>query len=146
LRYYDNLEYQTIAETMGLSLGNVKTLDPSRQAGPSARRCASAKRKRSKPCPPNAPPFPEFHMRCSSFEPLLDEYVDGVLAPREHALVAAHVAGCASRAGLLEELRVIDALLLTPRALEPAPNFTFKVMAEVRSLPAPAVHHVPTLP
>ncbi len=26
LRYYDNLEYQTIAETMGLSLGNVKTL------------------------------------------------------------------------------------------------------------------------
>ena len=26
LRYYNNLEYQTIAETMGLSLGNVKTL------------------------------------------------------------------------------------------------------------------------
>jgi RNA polymerase sigma-70 factor (ECF subfamily) len=26
LRYYDNLEYQSIAETMGLSLGNVKTL------------------------------------------------------------------------------------------------------------------------
>ena len=26
LRYYDDMEYQTIAETMGLSLGNVKTL------------------------------------------------------------------------------------------------------------------------
>lgn len=26
LRYFDNLEYQTIASTMGLSLGNVKTL------------------------------------------------------------------------------------------------------------------------
>jgi RNA polymerase sigma-70 factor (ECF subfamily) len=26
LRYYDNMEYQTIARTMGLSLGNVKTL------------------------------------------------------------------------------------------------------------------------
>ena len=26
LRYYDNMEYQTIAETMGLSLGNVMTL------------------------------------------------------------------------------------------------------------------------
>lgn len=26
LRYYDNMEYQTIAETLGLSLGNVKTL------------------------------------------------------------------------------------------------------------------------
>jgi DNA-directed RNA polymerase specialized sigma24 family protein len=26
LRYYDNLEYQQIADAMGLSLGNVKTL------------------------------------------------------------------------------------------------------------------------
>jgi RNA polymerase sigma-70 factor (ECF subfamily) len=26
LRYYDNMDYQTIAQTMGLSLGNVKTL------------------------------------------------------------------------------------------------------------------------
>jgi RNA polymerase sigma-70 factor (ECF subfamily) len=26
LRYYDNMEYQAIAETMGLSLGNIKTL------------------------------------------------------------------------------------------------------------------------
>ncbi|MBV8724492.1 MAG: sigma-70 family RNA polymerase sigma factor, partial [Candidatus Eremiobacteraeota bacterium] len=26
LRYYDNMEYQTIASTLGLSLGNVKTL------------------------------------------------------------------------------------------------------------------------
>jgi RNA polymerase sigma-70 factor, ECF subfamily len=26
LRYYDNMEYQTIAQTMGLSLGNIKTL------------------------------------------------------------------------------------------------------------------------
>ncbi|MGH7715059.1 MAG: RNA polymerase sigma factor, partial [Vulcanimicrobiaceae bacterium] len=26
LRYYDSMDYQTIAQTMGLSLGNVKTL------------------------------------------------------------------------------------------------------------------------
>jgi RNA polymerase sigma-70 factor, ECF subfamily len=26
LRYYDNMDYQTIAQTMGLSLGNIKTL------------------------------------------------------------------------------------------------------------------------
>jgi len=26
LRYYDDMEYQAIAQTMGLSLGNVKTL------------------------------------------------------------------------------------------------------------------------
>jgi hypothetical protein len=37
-------------------------------------------------------------------------------------------------------LRVIDGLLLSPRQLEPAPNFTFKVMAEARCLPAPHVH------
>jgi anti-sigma factor RsiW len=85
-------------------------------------------------------------MHCSSFEPLLDEYVDGALAPRDHALVAAHVAGCPNCAGLLEELRVIDALLLTPRTLDPAPNFTFKVMAEVRAMPAPVHHRVSPLP
>jgi len=85
-------------------------------------------------------------MSCSSFEPLLDEYVDGALAPRDHALVAAHVADCPNCSALLEELRVIDALLLTPRSLDPAANFTFKVMAEVRALPAPRAHHVPALP
>jgi hypothetical protein len=37
-------------------------------------------------------------------------------------------------------LRVIDGLLLAPRQLEPAPNFTFKVMAEARCLPAPRAH------
>jgi anti-sigma factor RsiW len=79
-------------------------------------------------------------MRCSSFKPLLDEYVDGMLSSRKTALVAAHLAGCAECPALLEELRVVDALLVTPRILEPAPNFTFKVMAEVRSLPRPEVH------
>jgi anti-sigma factor RsiW len=85
-------------------------------------------------------------MHCSSFEPLLDEYVDGSLAPRERALVAAHLSDCTNCAELLAELRVIDALLLTPRTLEPAANFTFKVMAEARSAPAPHVHRIPALP
>jgi anti-sigma factor RsiW len=80
-------------------------------------------------------------MRCSSFEPLLDEFVDGTLAPPDHARVTAHVAECNACSGLLQELRVIDALLMTPRQLEPAPNFTFKIMAEVRALPAPQAHH-----
>jgi len=79
-------------------------------------------------------------MPCSSFKPLLDEYVDGMLPSRRNALVAAHLEGCAECSALLEELRVIDALLVTPRILEPAPNFTFKVMAEVRALPQPHVH------
>jgi anti-sigma factor RsiW len=85
-------------------------------------------------------------MRCSSFEPLLDRYVDGELAPRVRARVAKHVLTCANCAGLLEEFRVIDALLLQPRRIEAAPNFTFKVMADVRSLPRPRPHHVPPLP
>jgi anti-sigma factor RsiW len=84
-------------------------------------------------------------VNCSSFESLLDEYVDGALAPRDRALVAAHVPSCANCSALLEELRVIDALLLQPRKVDPAPNFTFKVMADVRTVPRPRVHRIPGL-
>ncbi len=84
-------------------------------------------------------------MRCSSFERLLDAYVDGDLPPIDRARVTRHVAACETCAGLLEEMRVIDALLLTPRRLEPAPNFTFKLMAEVRGLPRPHTHRTSTL-
>jgi len=85
-------------------------------------------------------------MRCSSFEPLLDEFVDGTLPLHVHARVAAHAEECASCGALLAELRVIDALLLTPRRLEPAPNFNFAVMAEVRSLPQPHASRFHALP
>ncbi len=80
-------------------------------------------------------------MRCSYSETRLDAYVDGTLAPRERARVEAHLARCTACAELVAELRVVDALLLTPRRLEPAANFTFKVMAEVRPLPVPHVGH-----
>ena len=83
-------------------------------------------------------------MRCSSSEARLDAFVDGVLPPLEQTRVAAHVDGCSECAALLQELRVIDALLLTPRVVVPAPNFTFKVMAEARSLPAPHARHALT--
>lgn len=85
-------------------------------------------------------------MHCSYSEARLDAYVDGTLPPRERARVAAHLPGCIDCTSLLEELRVIDALLLVPRQLEPAANFTFKVMAEVRPLPAPHVRRTPALP
>jgi len=78
-------------------------------------------------------------MHCSSSRPFLDEYVDGILPSRRRAQVEQHLATCAQCSALLEEFRVIDALLVTPRRLEPAPNFTFAVMAEVRSLPRPHV-------
>jgi len=85
-------------------------------------------------------------MRCSSFEPLLDEFVDGTLPVATHARVAAHVESCASCSALLAEFRVIDALLLQPRQLEPVPNFTFAVMAEARTMHVPHVSRFHTLP
>ena len=46
LRYYDNMDYQSIATTMGLSLGNVKTLiHRGKLAVP--RRCAQCRRTRA---------------------------------------------------------------------------------------------------
>ena len=76
-------------------------------------------------------------MRCSTSEMLFEGLLDGTLsAPRSRALKA-HLSKCSRCTGVLEELRVIDALLLTPRSLEPAPNFTFKTMAEIRAIPQP---------
>lgn len=74
-------------------------------------------------------------MRCSSCEPLLDRYVEGTLTPREMARVGAHLRTCAHCDGLLTELRVVDALLATTAPVELAPNFTFAVMAEARTVP-----------
>jgi anti-sigma factor RsiW len=87
-------------------------------------------------------------MHCSSFKPLLDGYVDGELSPVQSARVSAHAERCARCSALLTELRVIDGLLLEPRRIELAPNFTFRVMAEARCLHAPRQHrsmHLPVL-
>ena len=77
---------------------------------------------------------------CSSSDSALDEFLDGTLSPVRRARVRAHVAACVDCTELLAELRVVDALLLGPRQLEPAPNFSFRVMADIRAMPAP---HVP---
>jgi anti-sigma factor RsiW len=84
-------------------------------------------------------------MRCSSFEPLLDDFVDGTLSPLVRARVLRHVDECDHCRGLLEELRVVDALLLVPRQLDSAANFTFRTMAEVRTMRSPHVHRTPAL-
>jgi anti-sigma factor RsiW len=76
-------------------------------------------------------------VRCSSCEPLLDRYLEGTLSPREMIDTSAHIATCAACARLLEEVKVIDALLFTTDVPELPNNFTFAVMAETRSLPAP---------
>ncbi|HEY0798804.1 MAG TPA: zf-HC2 domain-containing protein [Candidatus Baltobacteraceae bacterium] len=84
-------------------------------------------------------------MRCSFFELQLDEFVDGTLPSARMTVVAAHVENCAHCSGLLEELRVIDALLVTPSIAEPLPNMTFRIMAEVRSLPVHRARHTTAL-
>ncbi len=84
-------------------------------------------------------------MPCSSFEPLLAPYVDGALPAPVRVQLGAHLERCASCSALLEELRVIDALLLTARPVDPAPNVTFRVMAELNSFPAPRVRRAPIL-
>jgi hypothetical protein len=80
---------------------------------------------------------------CNSSEALFEGFLEGELVPRERADLLAHVDACASCRGVLEELRVVDALLLEPRTVRLAPNFTFATMAEVRALPAPHVRRPP---
>lgn len=82
-------------------------------------------------------------MRCSSCEPLLDRYLEGTLPPRQMLLISAHLEQCVRCRELLEEVNVIDALLSTTRVPELPENFTFAVMAEVGSMPAPRARQHP---
>ncbi len=76
-------------------------------------------------------------MHCSSCEPQLDRYVEGTLPPGRMRSIAAHLSGCARCEALHRELRVVDALLATAAPIEPAPNFTFAVMAATRTMHPP---------
>jgi anti-sigma factor RsiW len=82
-------------------------------------------------------------VRCSLCEPLLDRYVEGTLTPRDMARVKKHLQSCPHCESLLSELRVVDALLATTTPAELAPNFTFAVMADVRSTPVRAKRSLP---
>jgi anti-sigma factor RsiW len=82
-------------------------------------------------------------VNCSWSEARLAPFLDGELTPRDHAAVLAHVDACAHCAGLLEELRVVDGLLLGPRSVRLGPNFTVATMAEVRAMPAPRCPRAP---
>ncbi|HET9031008.1 MAG TPA: hypothetical protein VFN49_12615 [Candidatus Aquilonibacter sp.] len=74
-------------------------------------------------------------MRCSSCEVLLDRFVEATLPARKMAAVSSHVKTCATCAELVNELRVVDALMATTKPVELPANFTFALMAEVRTTP-----------
>ncbi|HWT06789.1 MAG TPA: zf-HC2 domain-containing protein [Xanthomonadales bacterium] len=82
-------------------------------------------------------------MSCSSSEHLFEAYLDGTLLPAQRARLLAHLAGCGPCKGVLEELRVVDALISSPRHVELPANFTFATMAEVGSLPRPHATSAP---
>ncbi len=82
-------------------------------------------------------------MRCSSCKPLLERYVAGRLTPRGMARISAHVRECAECSALLDEIKVVEGLLFTAPAPDLPQNFTFAVMAEVQTLPAPRARQHP---
>jgi hypothetical protein len=76
-------------------------------------------------------------MNCSSAEALFERFLEDELPAGQRSSLLSHVDLCAGCGGVLEELRVVDALLLAPRQIELAPNFTFATMAEARAVPPP---------
>lgn len=82
-------------------------------------------------------------MNCSSSETLFEQYLDDTLLPAQRARLLSHLKGCGRCKGVLDELRVVDALISAPRQMELPPNFTFATMAEVRTLPRPRISRTP---
>ena len=82
-------------------------------------------------------------MRCSSCETLLDQFVEGTLSAPRMTAVSQHLDHCNSCQTILHELKVIDGLLVTTQQPELPFNFTFAVMAEVNTIPAPRTKHLP---
>lgn len=72
-------------------------------------------------------------MRCSSYEPMLDDYLEGTLRLRETRDIAGHLRECPGCTQLLGELRVVDALLTTARAPGVAGDITAAVVSATAS-------------
>jgi len=66
---------------------------------------------------------------------LLDAYIEGSLRPREARALRAHLGVCPACAGLLQELRVVDALLTTARPPGVAADFTAAVVSAATAAP-----------
>jgi anti-sigma factor RsiW len=68
---------------------------------------------------------------------LFEGLLDGALTSRTQAALCAHLDRCTDCQGLLEELRVVDALLLRTSVFELSENFTTQTMAAMEQLPTP---------
>ena len=82
-------------------------------------------------------------MTCSWCEERFERFLDGALGAGERARLLMHVDRCTACGGLLEELRVVDALLLAPRTVELPPDFTVATMADVHAMPLPHARRAP---
>lgn len=83
-------------------------------------------------------------MRCSFCRGHLGGYLERELPHRARYHVVRHLRACKDCEALLEEARAVDGLLATTLSAEPPPNFTYAVMADVRSLPIPYAHRTNT--
>jgi anti-sigma factor RsiW len=83
-------------------------------------------------------------MRCSSFEPMLDAYLEGMLSARRSRAVAHHLRRCTACESLLHELRVVDALLTTASAPgSMGSEFTNSIVSQARKTAPHAVKRFP---
>ncbi len=82
-------------------------------------------------------------MNCSWCEERFERFLDGLLTPPDVARLRSHVDACTTCCGLLEELRVIDALLLAPRTVDLPPDFTGATLDCVRAMAPPHVRRLP---
>lgn len=82
-------------------------------------------------------------MRCSSCEPLLDAYLEAALRRFEARAVTSHLRTCTDCTALLDELRVVDALLATARSPSVAPDFTATVVSATRETATHAKRRLP---
>jgi len=68
---------------------------------------------------------------------MLEHYLAGGLRPRYAFAVREHLARCPECAALLQETKVVDALLATAPTVELASDFTVAAMDQVRAMAAP---------
>ena len=80
-------------------------------------------------------------MRCIACRPLLEGFLAGHLRPRQAYAVRGHLKTCAECAALLEETKIVDALLSTSAAVNLPADFTGAAMDQVRAMPAPRRKH-----